>query len=207
MTDMTFKSFFKEKAKIYEYVIKVAKPEIEECDLDCLISCLKKYDLEGADKFQSTPPQMVPFDFPNVSNMPVHSSKIRLKYPASPEFLQHFLAQALSLPLTYVVVQTINDPRIADREQYLENMMPSFKEKYVSKLSKSTYDGEEGKAENLMSQKDSLLKELADNRVPNTVVTNSLVVDQVIDHSNLTSDYNKMPVEDKSIGLFGRTVR
>jgi hypothetical protein len=207
MTDMTFKSFFKEKAKIYEYVIKIAKPEIEDCDIDCLVACLKKYDLEWADKFQSTPPQLVPFDFPNVSNMPVHSSKIKLKYPASPEFLQHFLAQTLSLPLTYVVVQTSNDPRIADREQYLENMMPEFKERYVSKLSKSTYEGEEGSAENLTTQKELLLKELNDCRVPNTVVTNNLVIDQVIDQSNLPKDYNKIPVEEKSIGLFGRTVR
>lgn len=205
MTNMTFKSMLKEKdSKVYSYILKLAIPSVDDKCIDCLTESLQKYELVSADKFVSTPPQLAPLDFPNVKNMPVHRSKISLKYPASTDFLQTYLAQTLGIPLTFIVVQNEADPRLADAESYLERNMPEFKQKYVPAIG-SDYPTDT----NVQG-----LQDIADASVKNAIetdcrkiqtATNELIPDQVIDHSGLDG-YNVKPTEQTGT-LFGRTVK
>ena len=201
---MTFKSLLKEKeSKTYNYVLKLAVPEIKDEHVGSLIESLQKYELVSAEKFFTTPPQATPFDFPNVKNMPVHRAEIKLKYPASTDFLQNYISQTLGLPLTVVVVQNSGDPRLADVDNYLERSMPEFKAKYVPLI------GSEDPA-----MQHPGLQHNADVAVTNAKegdtrkiqsVTNSLIPDQQVDHTGLPAGYNNKPTEDGTT-LFGRTV-
>lgn len=205
MTAMTFKSLLKEKdAKVYSYVLKLAIPSVDDKCIDCLTESLQKYELVSSDKFVSTPPQTAPLDFPNVKNMPVHRSKISLKYPASPDFLQNYLAQTLGIPLTFIVVQNEADPRLADADAYLERNMPEFKQKYVPLLG-SDYPANDN-VQGLQMAADMSVKDATecDSRKIQTA-TNSLIPDQVIDHTGLEG-YNVKPTEQTGT-LFGRTVK
>lgn len=202
---MTFKSMLKEKeAKTYSYVLKLAIPDVSDKCLDSLTESLQKYNLVSAEKFLSTPPQAIPLDFPNVKNMPVHRSKITLKYPASPDFLQTYLAKTLGIPMTFIVVQNEADPRLSDAETYLERNMPEFKQKYVAAIG-SDYPA----TDNITGLQDaatqSVKDAIANKDINLQTVTNSLVPDQVIDHSGLTG-YNELPKENTAT-LFGRTVK
>lgn len=202
---MTFKSLLKEKeSKVYSYILKLAIPAVDDTCIDCLTESLQKYELVSADKFMSTPPQTAPLDFPNVKNMPVHRSKISLKYPASPDFLQNYLAQSLGIPLTFIVVQNEGDPRLADADAYLERNMPEFKQKYVPVLG-SDYINDES-VQGLQAAADASVQSAKDNDSRKIqVATNSLIPDQVIDHSDLDG-YNVKPTEQTGT-LFGRTVK
>lgn len=205
MTTMTFKSMLKEKeAKTYTYVLKLAIPSVDDKCIDCLTESLQKYNLVSADKFLSTPPQAVPLDFPNVKNMPVHRSKITLKYPASPDFLQTYLAKTLGIPMTFIVVQNEADPRLADAESYLERNMPEFKQKYVAALG-SDYPVNNN-VQGLQDVANQSVKDAIENKeCLLQTVTNDLIPDQTIDHSGLAG-YNTLPTENPAT-LFGRTVK
>jgi hypothetical protein len=207
MTDMSFKKYLKENKKTYSYILKLAVPKVTEDCVDCLIESLQKYELVKADKFSSTPPQAIPFDFPNLKNMPVHMAKITINYPASTEFLQHYLAQQLGISNSCIVVQNEQDPRIADVKSYLERQMPDFAAKYVSKLGKDDYQGEESSTDDLVKQVQNVLDAVKDCNVECTIATNSLIPDQKIDHSGLTKGYTDKPTETTGLSLFGKTIR
>lgn len=205
MSTMTFKSLLKEKeSKVYSYIVKLAVPSVDDECITSLTETLQKYELVSADKFLSTPPQANPIDFPNVKNMPVHRSKITLKYPASPEFLQNYISQSVGIPLTFVIVQAENDPRLADADAYLERNMPDFKKKYIPALGSEYPD--EGQVQGLQAAADASVKTAIDNDSRNIrTTTNSLIPDQVIDHTGL-ENYNTKPTEQTAT-LFGRTVK
>lgn len=205
MTDMSFKHFLKENKKTYSYVIKLAMPEVSSECVDKLISALQKYELVNADTFSSTPPQAIPFDFPQLKNMPVHRSSFEIKYPASTEFLQHLICQTLGANNSCVVVQNASDPKIADVSQYLERQMPDYASKYVAKLGKDDFEGEEIAGKNLKDQISDIMNPENRSSVECTIVTNVLIPAQKTELP--PTGYNDLPVEQTGLSLFGKTVR
>lgn len=203
-----FKEYLAESVREYKYTLKLAVEDVGDQTLDCLENCLSKYCIKSATAFKKTPIQESPLDFPNIRNMPVYISEIVLTYPASRDFLEHYISKTLKICEQSVVVYSENDPRQIETTLFLERSAEDFKEKYQSKLAKSTYEGEEAEFETLPEQKDSLLKELSEISKQRTydIVENPLSHSESFDHSDVPTGYDTFndSLPKESIGLFGR---
>lgn len=203
-----FRDYVIENEKEYKFTIKLAVNEVTDCILDCLETCLARYELVSATTFKKTPIQESPLDFPNVKNSPVYISEIVMHYPSTTEFLQVHIANGTGISKQSVVVYSNNDPRQIETDLYLARSSDEFKENYVPALG-SDYPEEDNQWASLQSQTMDLLKELQEvrNKRDITVVESPLIPPMSVDHSVLPSGYSDMPVDQHQLGLFGRIKR
>lgn len=81
----TFKEYLTESKKVYQFKIKVAG-ELPEKFEESLKARLERCKVATFEKVETTPIQMVPLDFPNLTNKEVHIFNVVLEYPiTSPE--------------------------------------------------------------------------------------------------------------------------
>lgn len=205
------KSFVKYVAETkteYNYVLKFAVHDMTDTMVDCLESCLKKYELVKASSFRKTPIQESPLDFPNVKNTPVFMCDISMGYPASLDFLRTYICNSLDISPALLAVYSENDPRQIETDLYVDRTSPEYKAKYSVRLGSDPCPTEEipyGAAYNI-----SFLKELEkvskERKV--TYADNPLSPKETIDHSTLPAGYDGFNdpknLKKDDVGFFGR---
>lgn len=201
-----FKDYLSDAYPEYKYTIKLAVDKVTDEMLDCIESCMSKYDLKTASKFRETPVQENPLDFPNIKNSPVFIADISLKYPASRDYLETKLSNILGLSEQNIVVYSETDPRHAETDLYMDRMV-NHVNKGEHKLGKDDYKGEE--AENPQGTEDqrlSILKDLEQERTERRKAGHEEYSEQ---DDVLPSDYDTFDKtkEDNSPGLFGRMTK
>lgn len=198
-----FKDYLSDAYPEYKYTVKLAVDKVTDEMLDCMETCLSKYDLKAASKFKDTPIQESPLDFPNIKNSPVFITEITLQYPASRDYLQTKLSSVLSISEQNIVVYSENDPRIAETDLYLSRVV-NREHEGEAKLGKDDYKGEEGEeAPCHEEQRLEILKDLEQERKDRLKSGNEQYAEQ---DDVLPSDYDSFDKtkEENSPGLFGR---
>ena len=204
----TFIDYVSDRRDGYRYTIKLALPEVTDTLLDSLETCLSKYNLVSASKFRSTPIQLCPLDFPNISSTPVHISDIELSYPASLEFLRTYIANSLDISQGHIVVYSENDPRQTEIDTFIARTSKDHKAAYEPFLgSEYAETGDQrlyGDNYNM-----DFLKTLAQVRKERTVtVADSPFNPDSVPLGDLGSEYHsyldKKHTPSDNTGLFGR---
>lgn len=209
MVDKTFRNYLEETDVDYAYTLKLALDHIDDKVLDRLEWCLSKYKLVSASKFRETPIQANPLDFPNLRNQKVFITDLVMKYPASRDFLETYIASCLGINEQSVVVYSDTDPRQYETELILTRNSPEYKENYNPALNKTDYTGEEVECANHDEQKMLLLKELEELRKkrPFDIVESPLSGPTDINHDDIGNEkydtFNDYLVADE-LGFFGR---
>ena len=206
----SFVKYIAETKTEYNYVLKFAVHDMTDHMVDCLESCLKKYNLTSASAFKKTPIQESPLDFPNVKNTPVFICNISMDYPASLDFLRTYVCNSLGISPALLAVYSENDPRQIETDLYIDRSSKEYKDKYTTRLG-NDYDaaldarGMYGAEYNI-----GFLQELEKVRKERevTIALNSLSQKDVTDHSTLPTDYDSFNdtknLKIDNIGLFGR---
>lgn len=209
MTDnKSFTHYVAETKEDYKYVLKFAVHDMTDKMMDCLESCLKKYELKSASSFRKTPIQESPLDFPNVKNTPVYICDISMGYPASLDFLRTYVCNSLDISPSLLAVYSENDPRQIETDLYIDRNSAEYKTKYKTRLG-SDYEKTDapayGETYNI-----SFLKELEKVRKEReiTIVDNALSPAETVNHDTLPKDYDKFNdpknLKKDDLGLFGR---
>ena len=211
------KSFVKYVAEAkteYNYVLKFAVHEMTDKMVDCLESCLKKYDLKTASAFRKTPIQESPLDFPNVKNTEVYICDITMGYPASLDFLRIYLCNSLGISPALLAVYSECDPRQIETDLYVDRTSKEYKDKYKARLGTAYEEVGEGDPA-LYGEKYNMgfLQELEKVRKERdvTIALNPLSQAETTDHSTLPKDYDSFNdaknLKKDDVGLFGRVKR
>jgi hypothetical protein len=204
----SFVKYVAENKITYSYVLKFAVHEMTDVMIDCLESCLKKYELKTASSFRKTPIQESPLDFPNVKNTAVFICNITMGYPASLDFLRTYVCNSLNISPALLAVYSENDPRQIETDLYIDRNSAEYKSKYKARLGTDHEETEVpayGEAHNL-----SFLRELEKVRkeMKATVVDNPLSPPATTDHSTLPAGYDGFNdpknLKKDDLGLFGR---
>ena len=204
----SFVSYVAEAKTQYNYVLKFAVHEMTDKMVDCLESCLKKYDLKTASAFTKTPIQESPLDFPYVKNTPVFISKISMGYPASLDFVKTLVCNSLNISPALLAVYSENDPRQIETDLFLDRSSAEYKEKYKARLG-SDYE-ETGHPAYGAEYNIGFLQELEKVRKERevTIVDNALSPKETTDHSTFPKDYDSFNdaknLKKDDVGLFGR---
>lgn len=208
MEKKSFVRYVAETKTDYNYVLKFAVYDMTDVMVDCLESCLKKYELKSASAFRKTPIQESPLDFPNVKNTPVYICNITMGYPASLDFLRTYVCNELGISAALLAVYSENDPRQIETDLYIDRTSPEFKEKYSARLGSdhcATETVPYGETYNIGFLQ-ALEKVRKEREV--TIVTNSLSPAETVDHSTLASDYDSFNdaknMKKDDVGFFGR---
>lgn len=208
MEKKSFVSYVAETKTEYNYVLKFAVYDMTDAMVDCLETCLKRYELKTASAFRKTPIQESPLDFPNVKNTPVYICNISMGYPASLDFLRTYVCNEMGISAALLAVYSENDPRQIETDLYIDRTSPEFKEKYSVRLGSDHCASDSvayGETYNI-----GFLQELERVRKEREVstVTNSLSPAATVDHSTLPTDYDSFNdtknIKKDDIGFFGR---
>jgi hypothetical protein len=210
----SFINYVAETKKEYNYLIKLAVNDVTDSTIDCLETCLAKYQLNKASAFRKTPIQESPLDFPNIKNSAVFMCDISMGYPASLDFLRNFIANSTGISESQIAVYSSNDPRQIETDLYVDRNSSEYKAKYKTRLG-SDYEEVEGAKEATYGEKYNVdfLKELEQIRKEREVVEveNALSRKQEVDHSTLGKDYDNFNdhnnLNKDDLGLFGRIKR
>ena len=206
----SFANYVAETKTEYKYVLKFAVYDMTDKMIDCLESCLKKYDLVHASSFRKTPIQESPLDFPNVKNTPVYICDISMKYPGSLDFLRIYICNSMDISPALLAVYSENDPRQIETDLYIDRNSPEYKAKYKARLG-SDYEETPGAKEETygMQYTTGFLQELEKVRKerevtivdnpPRPAVTTTDAVPKDYDSFN---DPKNLKTDD--VGFFGR---
>lgn len=204
----SFTSYVADSKTEYKYVLKFAVHEMKDDTIDILESCLLKYQIKHASAFRKTPIQESPLDFPNIKNTPVFICDLTLEYPASLDFLRTYICNNLGISTGQLAVYSENDPRQIETDLYIDRNSDEYKSKYKARLGtdhEATDVPEYG-----LALTTGFLRELEKVRKEReiTIVTNSLVKDETVDHSTLPPGYDDFNsaknLKTDDVGLFGR---
>jgi hypothetical protein len=206
MIDKSFIAYIAESKTEYKYLLKFAVNDMTDHMIDCLESCLVRYNIKEASAFRKTPIQESPLDFPNIKNTPVFICNLTLAYPASLDFLRTYVCNSMGISPSQLVVYSENDPRQIETDLFIERSSPEYKEKYKARLGA---DYEETGDKDMYGEKYNMdfLKELEKVRGEREQVLRR-TENPEINHGDLPvgyEDFNSeknMPKDD--IGLFGR---
>ena len=157
----SFATYVAEVKTEYNYVLKFAVDEMTNHMIDCLESCLSKYNLKSASAFRKTPIQESPLDFPNVKNTPVFICDLVLGYPASLDFLRTYVCNNLGISPANLAVYSEADPRQIETDLFVDRNSLEYKGAYKTRLG-SDYEEVEGAEEVTYGEKynTNFLKEL-----------------------------------------------
>lgn len=213
MTDKVFKEYFSENQKEYKFTLKLAVDDVTDRMLDCLENCLARYEIKTATAFKKTPIQESPLDFPNIRHSPVHISEIVTSYPASRDFLETYISNALGITEQSVVVYSENDPRGIETEFHLDVTSPEYKENYKPVLGEEGYDGDitNDEAKELYGEEynTEFLKQLEavrDARTVDIIESPLSLPDENVTDDTLPSDYDDFDKQrdQNALSVFGR---
>jgi hypothetical protein len=105
----TFKEYLTESQKRYDFKIKIAGEMTTEQE-NVLKNSLERFVTNSFKKSGKTPIQELPLDFPNVKNLEVNIYEVSLDYPATQHELTEYVAQALKMHTSHVVVKRPGEP-------------------------------------------------------------------------------------------------
>ena len=127
-----FKQYLAESVKQYDFKVKIAG-EFSKEHTDKIKTAMAKYDVASFKGPKATPIQDVPLDFPTLKNEQVNIFDITTNYPATPQELRSYIANALRKTEALVVVRNAGEPL----EQYQE--FTKDDQPYEPKLTDSEY--------------------------------------------------------------------
>jgi len=105
----TFIEYLQESQKTYEWKIKIANSDPNEC-MDCLEACLEGYHLDSITKPKSLPITESHIDFPSMKSPEVWVLEAVLKYPVMADQLRALIAERTDIPQSNIVVTPQNHP-------------------------------------------------------------------------------------------------
>lgn len=105
----TFIEYLQESQKTYEWKIKIANCDPNEC-MDCLEACLDGYHLEDISKPKSLPIVESHIDFPSFKSPEVWVMEVTLKYPVMADQLRAIISERADIPQANIVVTPQNHP-------------------------------------------------------------------------------------------------
>jgi len=159
----TFKHYLAESTDTYAYRIKVAG-ELDNDFANKLETAMQKFEVAKISAGKKTPIQEMPLDFPYIKNTEVSIFEVETNYPASVFELKDYLANALNLAKTHIVVKKPGEPT----EEYQEQMnTPKDEKDFKAVLQNLEYEEAEkiNKDEHTGDKyNQSLLKELLKDR-------------------------------------------
>ena len=158
----TFKEYFTESVKSYDYKIKIAG-EPKDIDANRLETALQKFEVAKMSAGKKTPIQSMPLDFPALSNEAVTIFDVSTNYPASVREMKEYIADYMNISPAHVVVRKPGEPT----EEYQDQMQVAKNSEYKNKLlDLEMKDAPKVNAEDFHSTKAnmSLLKELLKDR-------------------------------------------
>ena len=161
----TFKEYFTESVKSYDYKIKIAG-EPKDIDANRLETALQKFEVAKMSAGKKTPIQSMPLDFPALSNEAVTIFDVSTNYPASVREMKEYIADYMNISPAHVVVRKPGEPT----EEYQDQMQVAKNSEYKHKLQDIEYkDAPKVKGEEFHSTKAnmSLLKELLKDKEKN----------------------------------------
>tara|TARA_Y100001970_G_scaffold288606_1_gene416423 strand:+ start:2588 stop:3181 length:594 start_codon:yes stop_codon:yes gene_type:complete len=161
----TFKEYFTESVKSYDYKIKIAG-EPKDIDANRLETALQKFEVAKMSAGKKTPIQSMPLDFPALSNEAVTIFDVSTNYPASVREMKEYIADYMNISPAHVVVRKPGEPT----EEYQDQMQVAKNSEYKNKLLDLEYkDAPKVKGEEFHSTKAnmSLLKELLKDKEKN----------------------------------------
>tara|TARA_B100000424_G_C22857374_1_gene457007 strand:+ start:330 stop:923 length:594 start_codon:yes stop_codon:yes gene_type:complete len=161
----TFKEYFTESVKSYDYKIKIAG-EPKDIDANRLETALQKFEVAKMSAGKKTPIQSMPLDFPALSNEAVTIFDVSTNYPASVREMKEYIADYMNISPAHVVVRKPGEPT----EEYQDQMQVAKNSEYKNKLQDIEYkDAPKVKGEEFHSTKAnmSLLKELLKDKEKN----------------------------------------
>ena len=161
----TFKEYFTESVKSYDYKIKIAG-EPKDIDANRLETALQKFEVAKMSAGKKTPIQSMPLDFPALSNEAVTIFDVSTNYPASVREMKEYIADYMNISPAHVVVRKPGEPT----EEYQDQMQVAKNSEYKNKLQDIEYkDAPIVKGEEFHSTKAnmSLLKELLKDKEKN----------------------------------------
>lgn len=159
----TFIEYLQESQKTYEWKIKIANSDPNEC-MDCLEACLEGYHLDSITKPKSLPITESHIDFPNMKSPEVWVLEAVLKYPVMADQLRALIAERTDIPQSNIVVTPQNHP-----EELWRNGEGELKEyKQGEAVLDKEYDAptkEQQDASKAYAERTPLLKELSTPKV------------------------------------------
>ena len=161
----TFKEYFTESVKSYDYKIKIAG-EPKDIDANRLETALQKFEVAKMSAGKKTPIQSMPLDSPALSNEAVTIFDVSTNYPASVREMKEYIADYMNISPAHVVVRKPGEPT----EEYQDQMQVAKNSEYKNKLLDLEYkDAPKVKGEEFHSTKAnmSLLKELLKDKEKN----------------------------------------
>ena len=161
----TFKEYFTESVKSYDYKIKIAG-EPKDIDANRLETALQKFEVAKMSAGKKTPIQSMPLDSPALSNEAVTIFDVSTNYPASVREMKEYIADYMNISPAHVVVRKPGEPT----EEYQDQMQVAKNSEYKNKLQDIEYkDAPKVKGEEFHSTKAnmSLLKELLKDKEKN----------------------------------------
>lgn len=159
----TFIEYLQESQKTYEWKIKIANCDPNEC-MDCLEACLEGYHLDSITKPKSLPITESHIDFPSMKSPEVWVLEAVLKYPVMADQLRALIAERTDIPQSNIVVTPQNHP-----EELWRNGEGELKEyKQGEAVLDKEYDAptkEQQDASKAYAERTPLLKELSTPKV------------------------------------------
>ena len=148
----TFKEYFTESVKSYDYKIKIAG-EPKEIDSNRLETEFQKFEVAKMSAGKKTPITKRPLDYPHIENQSVTYFDVELTYPTTSAVLHNYLTKSLGIAEAHMVVRNPNEPT----EQYQAEKDDA---PYEAKLNSPYEDSKDEQKSAGQSRVMDLLKEL-----------------------------------------------
>lgn len=104
----TFIDYLVESVKTYEFKIKIAG-KLDSGFAKSIKEALSKYDCASVSKGNRLPIQESPLEFPALKNSEVTIFDVVCRYPATPQVITEFLADALKINSGNIIVRTTQE--------------------------------------------------------------------------------------------------
>ena len=192
----TFKEYFIESKKTYEFKIKLAG-EVCESAVNKIEAALDRFKVESCSETTKTPIQESQADFPDHKNIEVSVVDVCLSYPATSIQIRDSVSEALLLPHNCVKVRNLKEQEEdAINHQYCPNTKSgeSMLGKDYEKENNQTLAGEKHTM--------ALLKELGKTKTQGTQYKG--VNDKILAKKAPSEKPQKTVKADASTGVFGK---
>ena len=197
MENKTFKEYFFENKKIYEFKIKVVG-DLSDDDVSKIKQSLNKFNVESCSDKLRTPIQESQIDFPNQKNIEVSVIDIATAYPVTSMQITDAISEALHMPRGSIKVRNL-------KEQEEDELNHKYTQDNKTGESLLNSDYEKSNNQSIVGDKHvmSLLKEL--NKTKTTGTQYKGVNDKLLAKAPPKEKPQKPNKVDKSFGVFGKT--
>jgi hypothetical protein len=131
-----FVDYYNANKKQFKYTIKIAHNDLSADDASVLEQYLERYNLVEFRPFSKTPIQQSPIDFPNVRDVEVYITDIKVEYPITPDAMHREISSSMGINEQNIAVYSEHDPRKQYEKDWLERVVGNkeYKENYKTRL-------------------------------------------------------------------------